>query len=223
MTLSALLNLATAIVNYAWTCLGMSLFGWEMDVVYGTLFFTFGRIPFSKIEGTFCLFMAIGGFMSWVKEPSIQCVALLLQVFGSGYWILCCCYGLMIRDFGLAFMAAFLTFIAFGFSFSRAPLYVIEKNSNLALPFWAISGLILVISLIICLLAVLTMNKEKQKLVDRMKEIKAWCAQREKEKKEQNKDGNAFEWPVKNANTPDGAPVGFQKTENKNDERAASV
>merc|ERR1712113_238878 len=99
-------------------------------------------------------------------------------------------------------MGAFLlTAVAIAFSFSRASLYVFEKNPDLSLPFWICSALILSFALIICLLAVMRMNEEKQKLVDRLMDIKRWCAQKEKEKKEQNKQGNAYEWPVQNAHS----------------------
>merc|ERR1719461_800513 len=206
MTLSALMNLATAVINYSWTCLGVSVFGWEMDVVYGKLFFTYGRVPFSKIEGSCALCLAIGGFMSWIKDPAIQCVALLLQIFGCGYWIVCICYALLIKDTMLGIVSSVVCSISLGFSLSRGPLYCIEKNSDLAVPFWTVTGVILGISLVICLMAYLTMNEEKQQLVDRMHAIKAWVAQ--------NDD---YKWPVENAHSPEGAPDGFEATQKDND------
>merc|ERR1719330_2149811 len=145
MTLCALFNLITAVVNFIWSCVGFSIFGWEMDAVYGKLFFTYQCVPFSKLEGACALCYAIGGFMSWIEDPTIQMVSLLLQVVGCGYWLICLFYGVLVRDTTLILIimpSAFLG-ISLGAAFTRGPGYVFREEPDLETPFYVITGIIL--------------------------------------------------------------------------------
>lgn len=134
--------------------------------------------------GTCALCLAIGGFMSWVEDPTIQCVALLLQVFGCGYWIICAFYFVMVGQAVWAMIPFILLAISLGSAFTRGPGYVFEEDDSLETPFWVVTGIILGLSLIIGVAGVLTMNDEKRQLVERMKAIKKYVAD--------NKD---YKWP----------------------------
>merc|ERR1712187_953741 len=113
-----------------------------MDVVYGTLFFTYPSVPFSKVEGFCALCLAIGAFLSWVEDATVQCVALLLQIFGCGYWIVCFSYGILIKDNALIIFSTVLCFFSFFGAFTRGPDYIFKEDPDLETPFWVVTILI---------------------------------------------------------------------------------
>lgn len=196
-TLLGIFNLATAVMNFFWTCFGVSLFGWEMDVVYGKMFFTYPTVPFSKIEGLFALFLSIGGFMSWAEDPSTQLIAMLLMVVGSGYWIVCTMYAILVKDTGLAVGSIIIVGLSLGFGYSRVEGYVADEVDVAS--FHIVSGIVLVLSVIISIAGALTYDEEKKELVAKLLKIKKYCSETEN-----------VQWPVENAHDVNGEPDGFK-------------
>jgi len=205
MTLVALMNFATAIINYFWTCFGMSEFGFEMDVVYGVMFFTYPGVPFSKIEGTCALLLAIGGFMCWAEDPEVQFIALILSVFGSGYWIVCTMYGILVKDMFLTIMSLVIVVIVLGTAFSRANDYVLKAKDNLTGPFYIIVSLVLVFSLAVSVAGAYVFDDEKKEMVARLRRIQKYNKETEPKP----------HWPVENACAPTGCPDGFEEWDKK--------
>jgi len=196
-TLVAIFNLGTTLMNFFWTCLGVSAFGWEMDVVYGKMFFTYPLVPFSKIEGAFALFLTIGGFMSWVEDPSTQLIAMLLMVVGSGYWVVCTMYAILIKDTVLAVMSMIIVGLSIGFGYSRVEGYVADEVDTAS--FHIISAIVLALSVIISIAGALRYDDEKKELVAKLMKIKKYMSETEK-----------VEWPVENSHDLNGEPNGFK-------------